>query len=69
MYWLRDGLTLNAEPIYDGIHDIHRDIFRALDRGSLWTVCLAMKLLYTLSYGPWLGGNNLVELREAVAEL
>ena len=33
MYWLRYGLKLYVEPIYDGIHGIHRDIFRALDMG------------------------------------
>ena len=63
------GLGHYVEPIYDGLHGIHRAIFRALDEGDLWHIFLIMRLLYTFAWAPWLGGKYLVEQRECIEEL
>ena len=66
---LRYGLRLFAEPLYDGLHGIHRDIFRAMSLASVWIYFLCMKLLYSYNYGPWNGGKHLVEGAEIIKEL
>ena len=69
MHWLRYELKLNVEPTYDGIHVTHRYISEHSTGAACGRCYLALKLLYALSYGPWRGLNNLVELREVSAEL
>ena len=59
--YLRSALRLLVEPLYDGIHGIHRDVFRAIDQSRLWPVLLIMRVMYTYSYGPWLGAKWMVE--------
>ena len=57
------------EPIYDGLHGIHRAIFKVLNIGELWYIFLIKRLLYTFSWASWLGGKYLVELRECITAL
>ena len=52
---------LYVEPVFDGLHGIHRAIFRALDLGDLWHIFLTLRLLYTFAWAPWLGGKYIVE--------
>jgi hypothetical protein len=66
--FLRDGLKLLVEPLYDGIHGVHRDVFRAMDLARLWPLMMVMKIMYTFSYGPWLGAKWLSESREVVRD-
>ena len=63
------GLSLYVEGIYDGLHGVHIAMFRALDRSSLWHVFLIMRLWYTFSRAPWMGGKDQIECRQCVEEL
>ena len=58
---MRDCLKLLMEPLYDGIHGIHRDLFKAIDSARLWTILMIMKFMYTFSYGPFLGAKWMSE--------
>ena len=62
------GLGLSVEPVFDGLHGIHRAIFRTFDLGDVWHIFLIMRLRYTFSWAPWLGGTYLDEMRECIEE-
>ena len=63
------GLDLYVEGFYDGLHGVHRAIFRALDESDHWHIFLILRLWYTFAWAPWMGGKYLVEMRQYIDEL
>ena len=65
---LRYGLKLYDEPIYDGLHGVHRDIYRAMAEANVWIFFLVMRMLYSFSYSAWNSGKTLSEAADIVHE-
>ena len=64
----RWGFALKVEPIYDGLHGVHRCVFKALDLAGKWYIFLILKYFFTFNWAPWNGGKYQEEMRVCLEE-
>ena len=55
--FMRNKLRLLVEPLFDPSHRVSNDLLLGIKISGMFPVLLAMKLCYSLNYGPWDGAK------------
>lgn len=66
--FLRGRLRLYMEPLYDPSHRVSNDLMWSIRASGFFPLLLAMKLCYSLNYGPWDGAKWWQEAKQPLSD-
>lgn len=66
--FLRGQLKVCMEPLYDPSHRVFTDLLNSIKASGWFPLLLAMKLVYSVNYGPWDGARWWSEAKQSLAD-